>query len=273
MSKYPFALLLSLSLGIYSCQEPNQKPAVEPPPPSPNTQTQAVINPQALSAEFLPWWTYHNKYISLHANFEGLDEQRQGLNKKQFLEKLVSGNYRVLKLSSDAEERRYQLYPLDSLDDTNIGKTIRNEARTSLHHYELEGQPFPDFQFTDLKGRQYSLDQSRGKTIIIKTWFINCHACVAEFQALNTLHAKLEDRKDLIFLSLATDSQAKLESFLQKQNFAYPVIPAQQAFIEELKLFIYPTHLIIDENGIIRKVVNKASEMIAFLEEESIISR
>ncbi len=73
----------------------------------------------------------------------------------------------------------------------------------------------------------------------------------------------------MVFLSLALDSKAELESFLQKKDFEYKVVPNQKEFIEKkLNLHIYPTHLIVDKNGTIIKVVNKASEMISFLDNE-----
>lgn len=41
----------------------------------------------------------------------------------------------------------------------------------------------------------------------------------------------------------------------------------QEDFISKtLNLRIYPTHIIVDQSGIIRKVSNKASDMISFVE-------
>jgi peroxiredoxin len=98
---------------------------------------------------------------------------------------------------------------------------------------------------------------------------VNCGACVAEFPELNELVEKYEQRDDIIFVSLALDTDSKLEKFLQKKNFEYEVVPNQNDFIyNTLDLQIFPTHLIVDKNGTVRKVANKASEMIAFLENE-----
>ena len=46
------------------------------------------------------------------------------------------------------------------------------------------------------------------------------------------------------------------------------LVPKQEKFIEKLNLKIYPTHIIIDKKGIIKKVFNEASEMIVFFEVE-----
>ena len=71
----------------------------------------------------------------------------------------------------------------------------------------------------------------------------------------------------MIFLSLACDTKAELVNFLKEKYFEYQIVPNQREFIDKnLKLQLYPTHIIVDKNGTILKVVNKASEMIAFLE-------
>lgn len=64
------------------------------------------------------------------------------------------------------------------------------------------------------------------------------------------------------------DSKSELEHFLKKNPFEYEVVPNQEEFIaKKLNLQIYPTHIVLDEDGIILKVVNKASDMISFLDD------
>ena len=80
------------------------------------------------------------------------------------------------------------------------------------------------------------------------------------------------NRKDVVFISLATDSKEKLNQFLAQKKFNYAVVADQTKFItKELNVSSYPTHLIIDSNGIIRKVVNKADEMILALNDKEFL--
>ena len=221
-----------------------------------------------LEADFMKWWTYYSYNISLSSNFTGLNETSDTIAKRQFLEKLITGNFIPLKIKSNSEIKIYKLFELDSNADKSIGTTIKNESLTSLKHFKMEGQQFPKFEFVDINGNLYTNENTKGKTIILKTWFINCKACVAEFPELNELVEKNKQRNDIIFVSLALDTKSELESFLQKKDFEYKVVPNQKEFIEKLNLQIYPTHIIVDKNGKITKVVNKASEMIAFFEKE-----
>jgi peroxiredoxin len=186
------------------------------------------------------------------------------------LEKLTTGNYIPLKIKSDDKVEIYKLFKLGSNADKSIGSTIKNESLTNLKHFKMEGLPLPEFNFTDLNGNKYTNENTKGKTIILKTWFINCKACVAEFPELNEFVEKYKQRNDMIFVSLALDSKAELENFLQKNDFEYQVVPNQKEFIDKkLNLQMYPTHIIVDKSGTIIKVVNKASEMISFLENEN----
>jgi len=225
------------------------------------------VNRNNIEANFLKWWTYHSKNISLSSDFIGLNEKSDTISKEQFLEKLITGDFIPLKLKSNEKTETYKLYKLDSLADNVIGSTIKNESLTSLRHFNMEGQTFPEFDFTDLNGIHLNNENTKGKTTIIKTWFIGCTACVAEFPELNKLVESHKEANDMVFVSLALDSKPELEKFLLKKPFNYQVVADKKDFLERiLKLEIYPTHIIVDQNGAILKVVNKASEMIAFLE-------
>src|SRR5690606_15029725 len=94
----------------------------------------------------------------------------------------------------------------------------------------------------------YTNENTKGKTLILKTWFINCKACVAEFPELNEFVEKHKHRNDIVFVSLALDTKSELEDFLQKKYFEYEVVPNQEEFIEKLNLQIYPTHIIVDKD-------------------------
>lgn len=263
MKKLQLITILLLSIFVFSCNENSKKTQL--------TEKVQTLEPDVdiseLTSDFMKWWTYYSYNISLSSDFTGLNEQSDTIDKKQFLEKLTTGNYIPLNIKSDDKIETYKLYQLDSIADKGIGRTIKNESTTIYGLYEMEGTPLPEFNFTDLNGNIYTNENTKGKTIILKTWFINCKACVAEFPELNEFVGKYKNRNDIIFLSLALDAKSELEKFLQQKEFHYKVVPNQKEFIlKKLYLNVFPTHLVVDEKGTILKVVNNASEMIAFLE-------
>jgi len=264
MKKLQLITILLLTIFVFSCNEKSKKTQL-----TEKVETfEPKVNISELTSDYMKWWTYYSYNISLSSDFTGLNEQSDTIDKKQFLGKLITGNYIPLKIKSDDKLEIYKLYKLDATADKSIGSTIKNESLKIYGLFEVEGTPFPEFNFTDLNGNNYTNENTKGKTIILKTWFINCQACVAEMPELNEFVEKYKERNDIIFLSLARDNKSELENFLQKKHFEYQVVPNQKEFIEKkLNLQGYPTHLIVDKNGIIKKVVSgDASEMIAFFE-------
>lgn len=257
---------LLISIVVFSCKEnPRQIP-----PDREKTITTEIEVPKVKSEElitdFMTWWTYFSNNITLSSDFIGLNEKSQIIDKKIFLEQLVTSKYIPIKLESVNDFERYKLYKLGDSADKSIKSTIGSEARTHLFYYNMIGKPFPKFDIKDLKGNHLTNESTLGKIIVFKTWFINCVACVAEFPELNELVDRYENDDDILFVSLALDSKVELEPFLEKKPFNYRVVADQEDLIKNrLKLSIYPTHIIVDEAGTIKKVVNKASEMISFL--------
>ena len=229
---------------------------------------------KTIESDFMKWWTYHYNTINLSKNFVAINESSEVISKQEFLRTLTSGKHIALKIETEEDDKeKYQLFKLDSNADEGIGTTIKNVSVVNYKHFQMENQDFPEFEFTDIDGEKFNNELVQGKTTLIKTWFIKCKACVAEFPELNELVEKYQDRDDILFISLALDSKADLETFLAKEEFKYKVVSDQTELIQEkLKLQQYPTHVLINENGRILKVTNKASDMLDFIETHDILS-
>ncbi|MEX2568123.1 MAG: TlpA disulfide reductase family protein [Cyclobacteriaceae bacterium] len=266
MRKHQIITILLLPILFSYCKQKSEEKLIS----DKVENLEPKVNLNEIETDFIQWWTYHSNNISLSSNFIGVNEKSDTIDKEQFLEQLTSGDFIPLKLKSKDKIETYKLYKLDALADKSIGSTIKNESSTYLKHFNMEGKTFPKFDFTDLNGNHFNNENTKGKTTIFKTWFIGCTACVAEFPELNKLVENHKNANDIVFVSLALDAKPELEKFLLKKPFKYQVVPVKKDFLEKkLNLQIYPTHIIVDKNGTIIKVVNKASEMIAFLENEN----
>lgn len=250
-------ILLSvlMAISILVCHSENQD------------LNQPNVDFESLEKDHSKWWAYHSNNIVLSSDFIATDPSAKIITKGEFLAKLTSGEYIALKLISKDTTNHYKLYKLDQTADKGIGETMKNISAYAYNNFKMEGKAFPKFDFKDLNGIEYNTDNTKGKMVVIKCWFIACKACVAEFPELNELVEKNKNRNDIAFLSLAIDQPDKLSQFLSKKPFNYATIANQQQFLsKELGINMYPTHLIIDRNGIIRKVVNNANEMMRSLE-------
>lgn len=258
MKKYISFLLFVILMTTISCsRKPNYGSA--------NVDFESIKKSQSL------WWTYHNKNIVLSSNFIALDNSSNRISKDLFLKNLTKGDFIPLKLTSK-DSVYYKLYRLDETSDKSIPDVIKNVVDEAYKNFRMEGTVFPKISVKDLNGVEYTNENTKGKVVVLKCWFIACAPCVAEFPQLNELVEKYKNRTDVVFISLAFDSKEKLETFLLKKTFRYAVVPDQKQFtFYDLDVKSYPTHIIIDKNGIIRKMVTSADEMIDALENDVLL--
>lgn len=260
MNKTLLVLYSILAFAIFSCKENSKKPVDE----NSLENLEPKVKAENLEANFRTWWTYHLNQVDLASEFKSIDENTDPIDKEQALKKLTSGHYIPLKLKSEDGGNLYRLYKLSDTANKSIKNTIKSQAYTILKHFSQEGQAFPEFDFVDLDGNRYTNASIKGKDVFIKTWFINCKACIEEFPELNEF-VEQNKNKDILFISLALDPKAQLERFLEKTEFNYKVIPNQKKLITNtLQAQIYPTHYLLDKKGVIQKVENQGSRIIDY---------
>ncbi|MEW5675230.1 TlpA disulfide reductase family protein [Flavobacterium enshiense] len=250
-----FVLVLVCLLIAVSCQkfqEDNQEVLV-----------------QNLENSYKDWWLYFNDFIRLSSDFKAFDAESKRINKGIFLKSLATGKFIPLKLSSDTSETAYKLHQLGKDADENIVSTIKNMAEVELTNFQREGKKMQPFNFKDLNGKQYTSENTLGKTVVLKCWFIRCKKCIEEMPELNKMVKQFENRNDVVFISLAFDSETDLKKFLSKRDFDYAVVANQEDYLKNtLGISIFPTHFIINKKGVITKVANEMEIVREVLEKE-----
>ena len=260
-----FTILAILLVSFTSCKEHSEKKSeikkidiIKP-----------LMNFEDLISDYNKWWSYHYHKISLSSEFEALNEKSEKITKDEFLKKLTSGNFITIEMQSNDISKTYKLFELPKDLDNAISGTIKNVSYQEHKFFKMEGIEFPDFNVVDINGIEYNNEKLKGKTTVIKTWFIACKPCVAEMPELNKFVKKYKNEERIQFVSLALDTKPLLLDFLQKQEFEYAVIGEQKDLIQnKLNLPAYPTHLVVNEKGHIAKVFNKASELISYIEKD-----
>ena len=216
-------------------------------------------------SNFPKWETYYIDNINLSSDFIPLDNEGKEINKGDFLSDLTSGSFAPLKLLS--ANVMYQLYKIEDVKNPKIITHIKEEADIAYAYFNRIGQKLPEFKFSDINGNRFSSASTNGKIVIVTCWEINSKASVNEFPKLNKLYDKYEAYEDVVFLSMATDTSDKLLQFLTKQEFRHPVIANQESYMkDQVQVRQFPTHLIVDEEGNIEKMVSSVSQLEAALE-------
>ena len=132
------------------------------------------------------------------------------------------------------------------------------------------GQKAPDFTLKDKNGKDISLSDFRGKKVVL--YFYpkdNTPGCTRQACAFSGLYSEFQ-KKGIEVIGVSKDSIASHIKFAEKHNLSFillsdPELTAIQAYgvWQEKKLYgkvsmgVVRTTFIIDENGIIEKVMPK----------------
>jgi peroxiredoxin len=117
------------------------------------------------------------------------------------------------------------------------------------------GDEAPNFLLKDLEGFQVSLDQFRGKVVLLNFWATWCGPCRIEMPAMEQLY-KSFSRKDFEILAVSTDPQgaAVTRPFQREIGFTFPVLHDADFRIGlRYGARTLPMTFLIDQQGIIRK--------------------
>jgi peroxiredoxin len=139
------------------------------------------------------------------------------------------------------------------------------DQKKSQNHKEdlikqLEDNPLKPFSLKKMNGETVSESGIKGKVTVMNFWYTGCRPCIREMPDLNKLVDKYGETVN--FLAPAFDTRDEVQAFLNKSEFKYESLPDSKTFNESLGINVYPTHLIIDKEGIVRKVIFGANDDI-----------
>jgi cytochrome c biogenesis protein CcmG, thiol:disulfide interchange protein DsbE len=130
------------------------------------------------------------------------------------------------------------------------------------------GEAAPDFVALDRNDEPVTLSQFRGQPVWLNFWGSWCPPCRAEMPAMEAAYARLQPR-GLVMLAVALDeSVADAVRYADKHGATYTIAadPFRRG-TETYTIANFPTHILIDGDGIVRDVV------LAELNEEQFIAR
>lgn len=233
----------------------------------PVTQYTLKVNVDDITKDYKTWKKYNKQNIELSSNFIPINVDNVEIEKEDFLTELKTGLYIPIEVKEDFIG--YKLIELkDDKTSRRIGKSERGVASVAYDYFKKEGTKLPQFDWEDLEGNTYSSSSTKGKIKVIKCWFVNCVVCVQEFPELNELYDRYEGNDQIQFLSLAFDKSDKLKNFLSKKEFRFPVIPEQRKYMgKSLELRQYPTHVIVDEDNNIIKMVSNVKALVSVVDQ------
>lgn len=119
------------------------------------------------------------------------------------------------------------------------------------------GEEVPDFTAYDLEGNPVTLSSFRGQVVWLNFWGSWCPPCRAEMPDIVAAHQQLKGR-NVVLLAVSLDETAEdAGQFAARNNAEFTILsdPNREATGRVYPIFNFPTHLFIDENGIVRAIV------------------
>ncbi|MCH3881329.1 MULTISPECIES: peroxiredoxin family protein [Tenacibaculum] len=113
------------------------------------------------------------------------------------------------------------------------------------------GTNAPKFSFRTMKGDKIKSNSLKNKATVLYFWFTKGKWSKKQIPELNTLKKKFKN-KDVAFIAIALDKEYKLDSFLKFNEFNYQLVEDGRWLAEKFEVKSFPSHVIIDEKGIIQ---------------------
>lgn len=116
---------------------------------------------------------------------------------------------------------------------------IRKESQPTLDNY--------NWNLGDALGNTINLESKKGKVLIINFWATWCPPCVAEMPGFQSLYEDYGNKVDFFFV--AEDERDKVDVFLRKKGYTFPVYYSESKTPDILYSKSIPTTYVINKQG------------------------
>jgi len=152
---------------------------------------------------------------------------------------------------------------------TALRRVIPSSPSSSSLEPLKAGDYAPRFRLKNLEGKWVSLRSLRkDKNVVLLAWVPKCGGCRKVLSTLESFYKKCS-RKEVEVLSVTrvggnTPQEIdNLKSYLKEQKITFPVLISEDdSFGLDYRIITIPNIWIIDKEGKIKAVMNKASELM-----------
>ncbi len=137
------------------------------------------------------------------------------------------------------------------------------------------GEVAPELLMIGPEGTPVRLSDFRGQAVWLNFWGSWCPPCRAELPDIQAAYEELSPR-GVVLIALSIDqTRASASEYARANGATFPVynVPSRALIAEDYDLRNVPTHMFIDENGVIRAMVaGSLSEGAAIAHSEALLA-
>ncbi len=204
---------------------------------------------------------YNLKGIALQTQADGKDQKKLQDAEASFRQGLALGielpilyynlGYTLLQENRDPEgvvelKKYAELVPEGSKAEQAL-KLVENPRRAR--------EAFaPDFSITTSDGQYLTLDDLRGKVVVLDFWGTWCPPCVAAVPALRDLNKRYAKEKAFMLIGIASDpNEEKWKDFTAKNQMVWSqYLDRDHHVVRAFDVRAFPTYIMLDHEGIVR---------------------
>lgn len=138
----------------------------------------------------------------------------------------------------------------------------KEQAQALSRKINLVGKPL-DLKFTDLTGKEVSVQDYTGKVVLVDFWATWCGPCRAALPEVKETYAKYHTKGfEIVGISLDKDKDT-LETFLKEQNMSWPQyfdgLGWENKIGQKFEISSVPTVWLLDKKGNLRDLNGRQS--------------
>ncbi len=116
------------------------------------------------------------------------------------------------------------------------------------------GNLAPDFTLQTIDGQSITLNESRGKTVLLNFWLNSCTACLDELPYFQTVFDEQANEELVILAINCGESSQTVKSVVDSLKLTFPMLLDPDGRVCTAYKHGAPTTFLIDSNGIIRAI-------------------
>jgi peroxiredoxin len=132
--------------------------------------------------------------------------------------------------------------------------TIKTSPTYLAGSLQARDQPSPPFSLEGIDDKTVSLNQYRGRWLLVNVWGTWCAGCMQELPALDYLSSHYRDRVTVVGIAI-NDSRITLKQFVAQKQLTYPILLGgtfDEAFAHAYGIRSAPVNVLVAPDSSVR---------------------